>query len=146
MCMSRSSILHKMLSAKVAGELGVMRLQGIDEIKILKIFARVVLILFGLYLLNGAVFGFWAASGPPTDTPEYFEHIGVTRLSFAIACFSAIALVGIRLSDFKRQKLYWAPVAIIVVCVVYPKAREQIHIDSCLDQGGSWQVNFKCQK
>lgn len=101
-----------------------------------------------LLYLNGALFSFWAAGGPPTPYPEAYLQQGLRRTSYAFA----IALCGFaafrqlsRLSRIDRLALCCVGLATVVFCI--PIARAYFATDACLDSGGRWnQLVYRCER
>lgn len=114
--------------------------------KVLKVIVCIILILASLYWLNGTVFAFWAAGGPPTDRPEYFVQMGITR--FCVSCIIGVLafLVTREFKDLFKSKLNISLMLLCLVLAVYPAVRKYVVIDACLDNGGAWDnAKFTCK-
>jgi hypothetical protein len=101
---------------------------------------------FGLVLLNGAVFRAWIAGGPPNDNHEGWIFSAGNYLAWSLAS----VLLGIGLFLLLRPGRILARIAVVLLCVsallaAFPLAREFMATDSCLDSGGEWsQVELRC--
>jgi hypothetical protein len=74
---------------------------------IVRIFGSVSAFIVSIFYLNGAVFCFWAASGPPCDKPEYYIKFGYIYL---LATAILIIISGLILWYFRpSNKKFLAP-------------------------------------
>jgi hypothetical protein len=106
--------------------------------------------LLGLWFLNHAAYSSWASWGPPTKYPKAWEHRALVSLCISIVFFSSaiMALIGLRKAfDWKKTKLKYVWVILVIFGLSYPHVREWLLIDKCLDNGGSWDaIHFTCKK
>lgn len=113
----------------------------------IRIVLSVLLISYGLLILNHSFYSFWIAGGPPNKYPDAWYQQGI------ISGWRAIALIVIGFfCQFRWQKLKssifsWFVFIVVILGFVYPYAREQWLIDTCLDSGGKWSSEyFNCEK
>lgn len=106
-------------------------------------------VLLGLLYLNGAAGSWWISWGPPNEYPKAWEQRAIVQLGLAVVCFVTGPMLFVFLKDvsaFKRSKLKYAWLVIVLVSLSYPKAREWLAIDKCLDAGGAWRSShFDCR-
>lgn len=105
---------------------------------------------WGLVCLNSAAFSAWVSGGPPTDYPRAWAqralvHLGYGISSIATGCFLFVALrPGY---NFRKSTMKWLWLILVGVSLGYPKVREFMLIDKCLDAGGRWdKTHFECTK
>ena len=108
-------------------------------------------VILGLLYLNGAVGAWWASWGPPTKYPEYWQHAAIVRLGYAISAFCLGFIIFMVLkkgfSLKNSQYKFYTLITAVILSLGYPKAKEWLLIDACLDSGGAWQHNeFRCKK
>lgn len=84
-------------------------------------------VLLGLLYLNGAAGSWWISWGPPNEYPKVWEQRAIVQFGLAVVCFVTGPMLFVFLKDvfaFKRSKLKYAWLLIVVVSFGYPKARE----------------------
>jgi hypothetical protein len=108
------------------------------------------LIALGLLYLNSTFFSAWVAGGPPNDYPHAWAQRALIHFGFSISLVASglMAFVSLR-TDFKwkvsKYKYLW--LLILLIGLGYPKVREWVLIDKCLDSGGAWSYQyFECRK
>ena len=106
-------------------------------------------VLLGLLYLNGAAGNWWISWGPPNEYAKVWEQRAIIQLGLAVVCFVTGATLFVLLKDvsaFKRSGLKYAWLVIVLLTLGYPKAREWLEIDKCLDAGGAWRSShFDCR-
>lgn len=106
-------------------------------------------IAFGLLYLNGAVGSWWASWGPPNNYPKAWEQHAIVWLGFSAALFFTGPMLFFALErDFEFKKSIYKFVWLIgvVAALAYPKMREFLLVDGCLDSGGKWSaIYFECK-
>jgi len=119
----------------------------------MKIFIRwTLLILFAaasLLYLNSAMASAWVSGGPPTEYAKAWGQRGIIHFGYFVGLFFtgilAFVVFGKNYS-FKKSKFKYVWLAIIILSLLYPKYREFILVDKCLDSGGSWdKAHFECK-
>jgi phage shock protein PspC (stress-responsive transcriptional regulator) len=109
-----------------------------------------VFIILGIVYLNSAAYSSWASWGPPTDYPKAWGQRALTHFGLSITFFSTagMALIGLRKGfDWKRSKLKYLWVILVVLGMGYPCMKEWLLVDKCLDSGGAWDTaHFMCRK
>jgi len=114
----------------------------------LRWFLLITFVIFGLLYLNGAASSWWLSWGPPTDYPEAWEQQAIKRLSISLILLFTGPMIFVALKDefsYKKSRYIYIWVVIILASVSYPKSREWLLIDTCLDSGGKWEHKyFKC--
>ena len=114
--------------------------------KIIRSIAVIASVVLCCFYINGALFSFWAASGPPTEYPESFLQQGVFRFNIAIILGIVAFLVTRSWQQIKSSKVIKVLIIICFICALYPFARKYILIDKCLDNGGVWSYEyFQCE-
>ncbi len=108
-------------------------------------------ILIGLFYLNSAAYASWISWGPPNDFPLRWEHESIVRFGLSLSALSVGMILFSALKkgfSFKSKNYsFYCFVCVLVLSLMYPKAREYILIDSCLDSGGYWQSDyFQCAR
>ena len=110
----------------------------------------ITLTIIGLLDLNHAAFSSWSSWGPPTKyqhawAQEALLHFGYSTSLLATAI---MALVAVRPGyDWRLSKIKYFWIAVVVLGMGYPRIKEQILIDKCMDSGGAWSKEyFECQK
>ena len=106
--------------------------------KILRWTALVAGTVFGLLLLNGAVFRAWVAGGPPDDNPAGWVFSAWNYVSWSAAAFLAGLGLFLLLRLPRPAKLATACLALAALLAIAPWFREFIATDICLDSGGHW--------
>lgn len=108
------------------------------------------LIVLALLYLNSTGASFWAAGGPPTKYPRAWEQRGISHFCYSIASMVTAVMLYIGLKNnynWKKSKLKYIWVILLLLSLGYPKARESMLIDKCLDSGGKWNYEyFECNK
>ncbi len=108
------------------------------------------LIASGLLYLNSAAYSAWVAGGPPNDYPHAWEQRALVHFGISISLMASgvMAFISFK-SDFKwkasQYKYVW--LLILLLGLGYPKTREWILTDKCLDSGGTWSSqHFDCKR
>ena len=112
------------------------------------VFRWLFLILFtvaGLLYLNSAAYSSWVSWGPPNEYPKSWEHNSIVLLGYSIVLISTGVVVFKSLREGNKFKItkyiiFW--LALIIISIAYPEAREFLLIDKCLDSGGVWSVEY----
>jgi hypothetical protein len=105
----------------------------------------VALLVAAIYL-NSALFSVWVAGGPPTPYPEAWAHRALVHACTA----GALVLAGIAafrgIGAFPRIGSIPLLLGLAALAVLaFPRFREFLLIDSCLDSGGRWEeAAFQC--
>lgn len=111
-----------------------------------RVVASIVLIVFALLLLNHSFYSFWLAGGPPNEYPQSWYNQGIVSGNRAISLIIFGIAVQFSWEKLKKSWLFWLSIVLVLLGFVYPFIREQVLIDSCLDNGGSWQtIYFSCK-
>lgn len=111
-----------------------------------RVVASIVLIVFALLLLNHSFYSFWLAGGPPNEYPQSWYHQGIISGNRAISLIIFGIAVQFSWEKLKKSWLFLLSIVLVFLGFVYPFIREQVLIDSCLDNGGSWQaIYFSCK-
>jgi hypothetical protein len=110
------------------------------------VFVSVLLVGYGLIVLNHMAYSFWLSSGPPNDFPQAWYQEGLVSMWQGIALVSLGAFVQFRLATLVPNWFFRVFVVLVVAGLIYPYFREWLLIDSCLDIGGAWDdQSFECQ-
>jgi hypothetical protein len=104
----------------------------------------------GLLYLNSTFYSAWVAGGPPNDYPHAWAQRALIHFGFSISLMASgvMAFIAFK-ADFKwkvsKYKYLW--ILILLLGLGYPKAREWVLVDKCLDSGGAWSSqHFECKK
>ena len=108
------------------------------------------LIVWGSMHLNNAFFSILAAGGPHTRHPHTWSQKALVHFGYSVGLFatSIMALIGLKTDyNWRKSKYKYIWLILLLLSLGYPKAREWILIDKCLDSGGKWNIEyFECRK
>jgi hypothetical protein len=99
--------------------------------------ALLVMIVLGIFYLNGALFRVWIADGPPNSNPEGWLFSAFNY--FCAAAAFIVGGVGVFLLIGRLPSLHKGPVVLLVIAAAFgitPFVREFVAIDRCLDASG----------
>ena len=117
--------------------------------KILRVTLPIIFIIVAAIYFNSAVFSAWVSGGPPNDYPEAwayrsFRHLfyGIGFIIFAITVFLSFK------AEAKGSKIKLIIGLLIELSLfAIPHISKFLEVDSCLDQGGRWNVTYhRCEK
>lgn len=113
----------------------------------LRVTFTILFIIAGLLCLNQSADSLWFAGGTPNDFPNVWYQNG---LIWGWRGLTLLALSVFFQFKLQRMRSSWIAklIAIIVILgLIYPYAKEQFLIDSCLDSGGAWsEKRFECRR
>jgi hypothetical protein len=108
------------------------------------------LLVAGLIELNYAAYSSWASWGPPTKYPRAWAQSALLHLGYSISLLAtaAMALAAPRLGySWRSSKMKYFWVTVLLLGLGYPRIKEFILVDKCLDSGGSWDKQyFECRR
>jgi hypothetical protein len=108
------------------------------------------LIVLGSIYLNSAFFSTWAAGDSLTRRPHAWEQRALLHCGYSVGLIATgiMALIGLKTNyNWRKSKYKYIWLILLLLSLGYPKAREWILIDKCLDSGGQWDIEyFECRK
>jgi hypothetical protein len=118
--------------------------------QIIRWFLTLGFIALGLIYLNSTIFSTWAAGGPPTKHPHAWAQRALVHFGFCVSFIATgvMAFIGLRRDfNWRKSKYKYIWLILLLLSLGYPKAREWLLIDKCLDSGGAWSSEyFECKK
>ena len=113
----------------------------------LRVVLTLVFVVAGLLCLNQSLYSLWVAGGPPTDFPNAWYQNGIVWAWRGLALLVFGIFFQFKWHSLRSSWLAKLITAIVILGMLYPYAREQLLIDSCLDGGGAWSAqHFDCRK
>ncbi len=115
--------------------------------KLLSLLATMVLVVYGLFLLNHVFYSLWSSTAG--ISPNQYEAIwyqeALSSFTYAVLVFFLAFLTRVKWERIKSNRCIHASILIVVLFLAFPHVREYILIDSCLDSGGTWSYKyFQC--